>query len=563
MADEPIDKSIKDLVDSNEKVIKSNEKLSSINVHVSEVVMGAGADVGDALSNQSTKVEVEKKAKQSKDESKKTKEAIEPGLTSITAKLGEVIDKANKNTKTLSERLTEGFKNQYESLQKNADVLGNTKDALSNDLGKLGVAFAPLTSIPGVETLMTLVKGLLSKLLLTTIKAFRFQRKEANKKKSADRLKSLQGKEGPDMPDIETDLPDSKGALRLFFGGLAVAVSVFFKGFLAGFKQGLAKTLQFFGIKRWTKALNASALKNLRSMGGKITSFTNKVKKFFAPLGKVGKILQPVIKLIPKLLSKIGLFGKILGKIFWPINVIIGAIFGLKGAVKGFQRYTGEGLAAQILGGITGFLGGVTSYLVGWPLDLLKSAVTWIGDKMGFDMSALEEFSFQDMFKDLYNFLGDNIIDTFNYIKDLWDNIDLGEYFSNLISIAMNKMKVIFGKIVAFPKAVGAGSAAAVMAFAPGGESPLEAFNRAFKESMEGSAARIEAEQLKGQELQEQMDATTEAARDVEYGGKDRDAKTVNNVVQTNNQSVSNTKKSAPSKQRVSDEFSHRLALAQ
>ena len=105
MADEPIDKSIKDLVDSNEKVIKSNEKLSSINVHVSEVVAGAGTDVGDALSTQSTKVEVGKKEKQSKDESKKTKEAIEPGLTSITAKLGEVIDKANKKTPKTITRL--------------------------------------------------------------------------------------------------------------------------------------------------------------------------------------------------------------------------------------------------------------------------------------------------------------------------------------------------------------------------------------------------------------------------------------------------------------------------
>ena len=560
MADEPIDKSIKDLVDSNEKVIKSNEKLSSINVHVSEVVAGAGTDVGDALSTQSTKVEVGKKEKQSKDESKKTKQAIEPGLNSITAKLGEVIDKANKNTKTLSERLTEGFKNQYESLQKNADVLGNTKDALSNDLGKLGVAFAPLTSIPGVETLMTLVKSLLSKLLLASIRFFRFQRKEASAKKGADRLKSLQGKEGPDMPDIETDLPDSKGALRLFFGGLAVAVSVFFKGFLAGFKQGLAKTLQFFGIKRWTKALNASALKNLRQMGGKITAFGNKVRKFFAPLGKVSKIFKPVTKVITTILSKIGLFGKILGKIFWPINVIIGAIFGLKGAVKGFQRYTGEGLAAQILGGITGFLGGVTSYLVGWPLDLLKSAVTWIGDKLGFDMSALEEFSFQDMFKDLYNFLGDNIIDTFNYIKDLWKNLDVSEYFSNLMSIAMNKLKTMFLEVTALPKALMAGGKAALFNLLG---DPVASFNEAFEASMAGSEAAIEAENLKGAELTAQQEATTEAARDVEYGGVDRGPKNVNNVVQTNNQSVSNTKKSAPSKQRVSDEFSHRLALAQ
>ncbi len=560
MADEPIDKSINE---SNKKVTDSNEKVAASNEKVSQSIDNSAKSnklVGDNLAKKSTTVE--EKKKKTADESKKSTD-ISPGLNSITAKLGQVIDNAKDNTQSLSERLTEGFKNSYESLQKNANILSNTKDAFSNDIGKLGIAFAPLTAIPGVETLMTLVKGLLSKLLLTTINAFRFQKKEAAKKKGSDRLKALQGG-GADAPDIDApDLPDKKGIFKLFFGGLAVALSVFFKGFLAGFKQGLAKTLSFFGINRWTKSLKAGALKNLQQMGGKITAFGNKVRKFFAPLGKVSKVFQPVIKVITGILSKIGMFGKILGKIFWPINVIIGAIMGLKGAVQGFQRYTGEGLAAQILGGITGFLGGVTSYLIGWPLDLLKSAVTWIGDKLGFDMSALEEFSFQDMFKDLYNFLGDNIIDTFNYIKDLWANIDLGEYLSGLLSQAMNKLKTIFMKVMAFPKAIAKGSAAAVGALLPGGESPREAFNRAFNESMAGSEARIKAEVLKGQELQAQMDKTTEAARDVEYGGKDRDAQTVNNVVQTNNQSVSNTKKSAPSKQRVSDEFGHRLALAQ
>jgi hypothetical protein len=563
MADEPIDKSIKDLVDSNERVERSLDALEGTLHSAASDIQAAGieADIlGDIIAEKSTTVEGGKKEKESEDEVKKTKEAIEPALTSITAKLGKVIDNAKDNTKTLSERLTEGFKNSYESLQKNADILGNTKDAFSNDIGKLGIAFAPLQAIPGVETIMTLVKSLLSKLLLTTINAFRFQRKEAAKKKGEERLKALQG-DGAEMPDIEgAELPDSKGALRLFFGGLAVAVGVFFKGFLAGFKQGLARTLQFFGIKRWTKALNASALKNLRQMGGKITAFGNKIRKFFAPLGKVSKIFQPVIKVITGILSKIGAFGKILGKIFWPINVIIGAIFGLKGAVKGFQRYTGEGLAAQILGGITGFLGGVTSYLIGWPLDLLKSAVTWIGDKLGFDMSALEEFSFQDMFKDLYNFLGDSIIDSFNYIKDLWKNLDVSEYFGNLMSIAMNKLKTMFLEVTALPKALMAGGKAALFSLLG---DPVGAFNEAFNESMAGSETAIEAEKLKGAELTAQQEATTEAARDVQYGGKDRDAQTVNNVVQTNNQSVSNTKKSAPSKQRVSDEFSHRLALAQ
>lgn len=489
-------------------------------------------------------------------------EEIKEGLSSVTAKLQEVISKADANTKTLAERFTDGFKENYEKLQKQANVFGNVKESFSNDIGKLGIAFAPLTTLPGVETLLTLLKSLGAKLLLTTLKAFKLQRKTAKEAKLKARANALNagGVKGPIKPGEAPD--NKKSGFKLFFFGLFTALSVFFKGFLAGFKQGLAKTLNFFGIKKFTKSLKASALKNLQSMGGKITAFGNRIKSFFKPLGKVGKAIQPVVKIITGLLSKVGLFGKLLGRIFWPITVLFGLYEGLKNSMSQFQRYSGEGIISQIFGGILGFFGGITSYIIGWPLDLLKSAVTWIGDKMGFDMSALEEFSFQDMFKDLYKNIGDGVLDSIQYIRDLWNSIDLSEYFSGLVSRALSKIKTIFMKITAFPKAVASGSAAAVGAFLPGGESPREAFNRAFNESMQGSVAKIEAEQLKGEELQTQSDATTEAARDVEFGGRDRDVKT--NNVQVNNQTNNaGTKKVVATRQTVSDDFSYKLALSQ
>lgn len=494
-------------------------------------------------------------------------EEIKEGLSSVTAKLQEVISSSNVNTKTLAERFTDGFRENYERLQSQANVFGNVKESFSNDIGKLGIAFAPLTTLPGVETLLTLLKSIGAKLLLTTLNAFKLQKSEAKKNQLKDRASALNTGGAVDDVDIQSPVGKStfqkiRDSLIPFFLGIGATLKIFYKGFLAGFQLGLAKTLNIFGFKKFTKSLNASALKNLQSMGGKITAFGNRIKSFLKPLGKVGKAIQPVVKTITSLLSSVGQFGKLLGKIFFPITVLFTLYEGLKNSMSQYERYSSEGIVSQIFGGILGFLGGVTSYLIGWPLDLLKSAVTWIGDKMGFDMSALEEFSFQDMFTDLFKNIGDGVLDSIQYIRDLWNSIDLSEYFSGLVSRALSKIKTIFMKITAFPKAVASGSAAAVGAFLPGGESPRQAFNRAFNESMQGSVAKIEAEQLKGEELQTQSDATTEAARDVEFGGRDRDVKT--NNVQVNNQTNNaGTKKVVATRQTVSDDFSYRLALSQ
>ncbi len=531
MADEPVNKSIESAKDANSK---------SLDKATNKIVQS------------------------SKDASKRD--------DGIISKLGEVIQKADANAKTLSERFTEGFKNTYESLQKNANILGNTKDALKNDFGKLGVAFAPLTAIPGVETALTFLKSVASKLLLKTIQAFSFEKVKFAYEKARDKIASAKSRGKELLGNVkdkggkaaEIMGKDPKGFSKTLFVGLTTALAVFVKGFIGGFQQALAKTAAFFRLKNLSKSLNTKALKNFQAMGGKITAFGNRIKSFFQPLGKVGKAIQPVVKTITGLLSKVGQFGKLLGKIFFPITVLFTLYEGLKNSMSQYERYSGEGIVSQIFGGILGFLGGVTSYLIGWPLDLLKSAVTWIGDKMGFDMTALEEFSFQDMFKNLYKNIGDGVLDSIQYIKDLWNSIDLSEYFSGLVSRALNKIKTIFMKITAFPKAVASGSAAAVGAFLPGGESPAEAFNRAFNESMQGSVARIEAEQLRGEELQAQSDATTEAFRDVEYKSRSEERDAVKNNVQINNsQSNSTVKKSVPSRQIPSDDFSHRLAIAQ
>jgi hypothetical protein len=90
------------------------------------------------------------------------------------------------------------------------------------------------------------------------------------------------------------------------------------------------------------------------------------------------------------------------------------------------------------------------------PLDLLKDGISWIAEKLGFE-----------------NFSG--MLDSFSF-KDL---------FSNMV----DKVKVIVQKIFRFPLAVANGSGAAVEAFMPGGDSPIEAFSKAFNKTMDAPLA--------------------------------------------------------------------------
>ena len=88
-----------------------------------------------------------------------------------------------------------------------------------------------------------------------------------------------------------------------------------------------------------------------------------------------------------------------------------------------------------------------------WPLDLIKDLVAWVGEKMGFDTTAIKDFSFSDLWNDIWGSFTDGIL-----------------------------------RIVRFFKAIGFATAAAVSALWPGGEGPIEAFSRVYNETINAPA---------------------------------------------------------------------------
>lgn len=96
------------------------------------------------------------------------------------------------------------------------------------------------------------------------------------------------------------------------------------------------------------------------------------------------------------LMKTLSAVGRVLGRIFFPLTIIIAIWDTVKGAIEGFEK---DGF----LGGIQGALAGLLGSLVGMPLDLLKSAVSWIAGKLGFKNAEkfLDSFSITDIMKSI------------------------------------------------------------------------------------------------------------------------------------------------------------------
>lgn len=88
----------------------------------------------------------------------------------------------------------------------------------------------------------------------------------------------------------------------------------------------------------------------------------------------------------------IGTLGTILKKIFFPIGLIFTAYDTVKGAIEGYEE-------GGVLGALGGAIKGLLASVVGAPLDLLRSGVAWILDKVGLTGAAefLEGFNVTDI----------------------------------------------------------------------------------------------------------------------------------------------------------------------
>lgn len=235
--------------------------------------------------------------------------------------------------------------------------------------------------------------------------------------------------------------------------------------------QKLAQTID--KVRDAVKAFGASINNTLKALRG-VNQFGD--LRAFAELKKVlnAKIVQPFtnfmkgVRGVGESTSKLG---KTLGKFFsafkvigryvaWPLTIIMGIIDGFKGLQAGADRQVG--MVEKILGGAVGAITGILKGLVAVPLDMLKSAVSWIAGKLGFTEfeKMLDSFSFADMFQMVGDKIADGFVKFFHGLTYWFTNIkdrlmkpfEDGFSFGAVLDLITSLPGTIVGGIMDFAK---------------------------------------------------------------------------------------------------------------
>ena len=129
-----------------------------------------------------------------------------------------------------------------------------------------------------------------------------------------------------------------------------------------------------------------------KMFGGGGKGFIDDIVKY---IGKAAIFFEPIMGFFKVL-------GKILGKLAYPLQVIMSIWDTVEGALDGWNKTEG-GFTDKLFGAIKGGLTGLLNGLIGGLLDLLKDGLVWILDALGFDKAVkfLESFSFSDLIGNL------------------------------------------------------------------------------------------------------------------------------------------------------------------
>jgi hypothetical protein len=286
----------------------------------------------------------------------------------------------------------------------------------ANGVGKSGEELEELKKIRG-EVYQT---NLFMRELLEFFTSKKLQELE-DRKEFIDLLKSLRVKDKTEKKEA----PLKMGFLGKALLGIPAALA----GLVAGLAEGIKDSLNAFrAVTSGTpKKLPTGKTPGARKMpargpGGKFAktgggsifddiarTFTRMVdaisdwwkglKKAFPMLddaiGWFGKKLAPIGKFMKGIFGVAKGIGKFLGKLLLPLQVVLSIFDFVTGSIEGFQKTEGD-LMDKSVAGLRGGIRELIKGIFAVPLDLIKSAISWIAGKMGFEEAekVLDSFKF-------------------------------------------------------------------------------------------------------------------------------------------------------------------------
>lgn len=226
-------------------------------------------------------------------------------------------------------------------------------------------------------------------------------------------------------------------------------VMTFFKGFGDKVKTNLSKLFSLDDTSKMGKIFNSvktsisSFVKFIEPVTDVVKSVftgiksavTTFIKPFVAAFDILKGMLDGPIKVVSETLqtfkNAFGVVSKVVSKLLFPLFAIMTIWDTVKGAIEGFEE-------GGVAGAIGGAIKGLFNSIIFAPLDLLKSVVSWLLGKMGFEEAEklLDSFSFEETFSKLI----DTITNFFSVTLPTFITETIPKFFTEKIPEVFNSI---------------------------------------------------------------------------------------------------------------------------
>ena len=217
---------------------------------------------------------------------------------------------------------------------------------------------------------------------------------------------------------------------------------------------GIKNFFKSFGVVKKITPFIDDIVKGAKTVLKPIGNFFTKIGNFFSKMIGYVKTIVGASKSATGILKFASGFGRILGKLFLPVTIVMSAFDFITGFIDGWKESDGDSIVSKFIDGVGGGLSKLIGNLVGMPLDLLKDGVSWIMGMLGFDKAAeaLDSFSFKDLIMDIVKMPFDLLSDAVDYITGIFSGgTDLMGDMGNIMDTAKNFIKSVLRSVLPNP----------------------------------------------------------------------------------------------------------------
>jgi len=243
---------------------------------------------------------------------------------------------------------------------------------------------------------------------------------------------------------LYTAISDFVSGIETRMSGFFLKIKDFFNIKLSGVQSVLGKSKILSGITSRISAFFAPFINLFKFVNGTLSTGTSIFSKLMSSLKSMISTLKAASVTFSGGLKVGKIFGQLLGKLAWPITIIMGLWDTVTGAIAGYKK---DGVEGAIKGGLSGLLNG----LVGGILDMIKGGISWIAGALGFKQveKLLDSFSFSAIIESFVEGLVDFTQSIFDLLMAPFTTIPkiIGDAFDSI------SQKGISG-VLEFPKII-------------------------------------------------------------------------------------------------------------